>query len=240
MKYRRHLIAALVALIAACSQPAHEPASLSARDSPPTDFPAATYTEAATRGQRVLQIDPAHSLLAITVRRGGTLARLGHDHVVASHVLQGYVQPEQGRADLYVALDQLTVDEPALRAQAGFDTQPSAADIAATRANMLGKVLQTSQHPFARIHVRAPPNASGEVMLALDLTLRGVTRSLSVPARIKDERDGWQIAGELSFDQSSFGITPFSILGGAIQVKDSLELRFEVRASERPTRKSAS
>ena len=240
MKYRRHLIVALVALIAACSQPAHEPASLSASDSSPTDFPAATYAEAAARGLRVLQIDPAHSLLAITVRRGGTLARLGHDHVVASHALQGYVQPEQGRADLYVALDQLTVDEPALRAQAGFDTQPSAADIAATRANMLGKVLQTSQFPFARIHVRTPPNASGEVMLALDFTLRGVTRSFSVPTRIRDERDGLHIAGELSFDQSSFGITPFSILGGAIQVQDRLELRFEVRASDRPTRKSAS
>ena len=77
-------------------------------------------------------------------------------------------------------------------------------------------------------------------MLALDLTLRGVTRSLRVPARIRAERDGLHIAGELSFDQSSFGITPFSILGGAIQVKDSLELRFEVRASERPPRKSAS
>ena len=240
MKCHRHLIAALVALIAACSQPAQEPVSLSASDSSPTDFPAAAYAEAAARGQRVLQIDPTHSLLAITVRRGGTLARLGHDHVVASHTLQGYVQPEQGQADLYVALDQLTVDEPALRAQAGFDTQPSAADIAATRANMLGKVLQTSQHPFARIHVRTPPSASGEVMLELDLTLRGVTRSFSVPAQIRDERDGLHIAGELSFDQSSFGITPFSILGGAIQVKDSLELRFEVQASERPTRKSAS
>ena len=240
MKYRRHLIVALVALIAGCSQPAHEPASLSARDSPPTDFPAATYTEAATRGQRVLQIDPAHSLLAITVRRGGTLARLGHDHVVASHALQGYVQPEQGQADLYVALDQLTVDEPALRAQAGFDTQPSAADIAATRANMLGKVLQTSQFPLARVQVRTPPNASGEVMLALVLTLRGVTRSFSVPARIKDERDGLHIAGELSFDQSSFGIAPFSILGGAIQVQDKLDLRFEVQASERQPRKSPS
>ena len=240
MKCRRHLIAALVALIAACSQPTHEPASLSARDSPPTDFPAAAYTEAAARGQRVLQIDPTQSLLAITVRRGGTLARLGHDHVVASHALQGYVQPEQGRADLYIALDQLTVDEPALRAQAGFDTQPSPADIAATRANMLGKVLQTSQFPFAHIHVRTPPNANGEVMLALDLTLRDVTRSFSLPARIREGSDGWYFAGELSFDQSSFGITPFSILGGALQVQDRLDLRFEVRASERPTRKSAS
>lgn len=236
MKYRRCLMVALVALITACSQPAQEPTSLSASDSPPADFPAAAYTEAAARGQRVLQIDSAHSLLVITVRRGGTLARLGHDHVVASHALQGYVQPEQGRADLFVALDKLSVDEPALRAQAGLDSQPSAADIAATRANMLGKVLQTSQFPFARIHVQTPPNADGEATLALDLTLRGVTRNLSVPAQLRDERDGLHITGELSFDQSNFGIAPFSILGGAIQVQDRLELRFEVQANERLAR----
>lgn len=240
MKYRRHLIAALVAplmtLIAACSQPAHEPASIQARDSPPADFPAATYAQAAAHGQRVLQVDSAHSLLVITVRRGGTLARLGHDHVVASHALQGFVQPDQGRADLFVALDKLSVDEPALRAQAGLDSQPSTADIAATRANMLDKVLQTSQFPFARIHVQTPPNATGEVTLALDLTLHGVTRSLSVPAQLRDERDGLHINGELSFDQSNFGITPFSILGGAIKVQDKLELCFEVQANERLTR----
>ena len=77
-------------------------------------------------------------------------------------------------------------------------------------------------------------------MLALDLTLRGVTRSFSVPTRIRDERDGFHIAGELSFDQSSFGIAPFSILGGAIQVQDKLDLRFEVQASKRQPRKSPS
>lgn len=238
MKYRRYLMAALLALITACSQPAQETTSLSARNLPPADFPEAVYAQAAAHGQRVLQIDSAHSLLVITVRRGGTLARLGHDHVIASHALQGYVQPEQGRADLFVALDKLSVDEPALRAQAGLDSQPSTADIAATRANMLGKVLQTSQFPFARIHVQTPPNADGEVTLALDLTLHGVTRSLSVPAQLRDERDGLHITGELSFDQSNFGITPFSILGGAIQVKDRLELRFDVQASERLTRES--
>ena len=101
----------------------------------------------------MFRVDPARSLLLIVVRRGGALAQFGHDHVVASHDVAGYIAPDEGRADLYVPLDALVVDEPALRAEAGFDTQPSAADIAGTRRNMLEKVLETSRHPYALIAV---------------------------------------------------------------------------------------
>lgn len=230
MTLRRPLIAVLLALIAGCSQPGIEPAQPPGPTVRPADFPAAFYADAAARGQSVLQIDSSHSLVSITVRRAGALAKLGHDHVIASHELQGYVAPQLGRADLYVALDRLSVDESALRAKAALDTQPSAADIEATRANMLNKLLQTSIHPFALIQAHASPQADGDVLLALELTLHGVTRSLSVPALIRRTPGEFHISGSLSIDQSSFGITPLSILGGAIQVRDRLELNFEVRA----------
>ncbi|KGG81842.1 YceI family protein [Comamonas thiooxydans] len=231
MTLRRQLIAVLLTLITGCSQPGIEPAQPPSPTARPADFPAAFYADAAARGQSVLQIDSSHSLVSITVRRAGALARLGHDHVIASHELQGYVAPRLGRADLYVALDRLSVDEPALRAKAALDTQPSAADIEATRANMLNKLLQTSLHPFALIQAHASPEADGDVLLALELTLHGVTRSLSVPARIRRTPSEFHISGSLNIDQSSFGITPLSILGGAIQVRDRLELNFEVRAA---------
>lgn len=231
MTLPRQLIAVLLALITGCSQPGIEPTQPPGPTARPADFPAAFYADAAARGQSVLQIDSSHSLVSITVRRAGSLARLGHDHVIASHELQGYVAPRLGRADLYVALDRLSVDEPALRAKAALDTQPSAADIEATRANMLNKLLQTSLHPFALIQAHASPEADGDVLLALELTLHGVTRSLSVPARIRRTPSEFHISGSLSIDQSSFGITPLSILGGAIQVRDRLELNFEVRAA---------
>ena len=231
MTLRQQLIAVLLTMITGCSQPGIEPELPPGPTARPAGFPAAFYADAAARGQSVLQIDSSHSLVSITVRRAGSLARLGHDHVIASHELQGYVAPRLGRADLYVALDRLSVDEPALRAKAALDTQPSAADIEATRANMLNKLLQTSLHPFALIQAHASPEADGDVLLALELTLHGVTRSLSVPARIRRTPSEFHISGSLSIDQSSFGITPLSILGGAIQVRDRLELNFEVRAA---------
>ncbi|MOA36179.1 hypothetical protein D3C78_1576880 [compost metagenome] len=48
------------------------------------------------------------------------------------------------------------------------------------------------------------------------------------------EGDGLRVQGQLAFDQSSFGITPFSILGGALQVQDRVELRFDVHAARGP------
>ena len=38
------------------------------------------------------------------------------------------------------------------------------------------------------------------------------------------------VIGRLSFDQTDFGITPYSLLGGAIAVKNGVDLRFRIQA----------
>src|SRR5512140_1944489 len=70
----------------------------------PAGFPAQNYRAAVARGEAVFRIDPAASQIVIEVRRAGSLARLGHDHVVASHDVHGYVAPQARTADLYVPL----------------------------------------------------------------------------------------------------------------------------------------
>jgi hypothetical protein len=52
-----------------------------------------------------------------------------------------------------------------------------------------------------------------------------------VPAAVVGSAGEISVAGTLEFDQSDFGIAPFSILGGAIQVQDRLSLRFSVLAT---------
>lgn len=222
----------LALLMAACAPLVREaaPQPEPALGQAPADFPRADYEQMTARGQAVYRIDPARSLVAITVRRGGSLARLGHDHVVASHGIQGYIAPQKGRADLYVPLGELSVDELALRAEAGLDTQPSESDIAGTRANMLDKVLATQQFPFALIRVNGAEPRLTSGPLAAAITLHGVTRVVEVPARTETGGDAMRITGSLEFKQSDFGIAPFSILGGAIQVQDRLELRFKIQA----------
>jgi len=234
MRFRLHraslAAAALAATLAGCAQLLR----VEAPSAPPAEFPEAFYLQALKQGKSVFRVDPAESLVVIEVRRSGSLARLGHDHVVASHDVTGYLAPGEGRADLYVALARLTVDEPALRVEAGFETQPTESDIEGTRSNMLTRVLEAEKFPFALISI-AGANATGKkTTLAVAIALHGRLRTLHVPAEIEADAERMNVTGRLAFNQSDFGITPYSLLGGAIAVKDGLELRFRIRARRLP------
>jgi hypothetical protein len=193
----------------------------------PAGFPDRGYREAAARGEPVLAIEAGRSLVVLEVRRAGRLARLGHDHVVASHDVQGFVAPNARRADLFVPLDRLVVDEQALRSEAGFGARPPDAAVTGTRDNMLGPVLHADRHPFAVVHVTAN-NDDGDLDVAI--TLNGVTHVSHVRATIDRQGDELIASGRLALDQTDFGITPLSILAGAIAVQDRVDVRFTIRA----------
>src|SRR2546428_6092793 len=109
------LLSTLLALrLAGCAPLLREPAPAPA--GPPADFPEGYYREALGRGKPVFRVDPRESLVVIEVRRAGSLARLGHDHVVASHEIGGYVAPDEGRADLYVGPARMQGAQAAVRA----------------------------------------------------------------------------------------------------------------------------
>jgi len=218
--------AALAGILAACAQLPR----VEAPSAPPAEFPEAYYLQALKQGKPVFRVDSRESLVVIEVRRSGSLARLGHDHVVASHEIVGYAAPDEGRADLYVALARMQVDEAALRKEAGFDTQPSESDIEGTRANMLEKVLEAEKFPFALIRVSGAKAKEKKTTLAVAITLHGSTRTLQVPAEIEADAEKMSVTGRLSFDQTDFGITPYSLLGGAIAVQNRIDLRFRIIA----------
>jgi len=227
---RRTRLAAVSAALLLCACALQPPRRAGPEEvAPPAAAMARDYEQIARTRQPVFEIDPARSLLVLEVRRSGSLAHLGHDHVVASHGVHGYVAPQQGRADLYVRLDELAVDEPELRSAAGFDTTPSAADIAATRENMLGKVLHVDEHPFAVVSLSRIGSDDKSATLRASVTLNGVTRSATIEARIEGAAEAMRVTGQTTLVQSDFGIAPFSILGGAIQVQDSVSVRFDIR-----------
>lgn len=194
----------------------------------PADFPEAYYREAEAAGRKVLRVDAENSLVTVNVYRGGALARLGHDHVVASHDVEGYVDIAGGRADLYVPLDRLSVDEPGLRLKAGLVTQPSLGAVEGTRRNMLEKVLESERFPFAYIQVSRA--AAESKALKVTITLHGTEKTFEIPAQIEILPGGIGIGGQIKFNQTDFGIVPYSVLGGALQVQDGLELNFLIVA----------
>lgn len=205
---------------------------------PPAPTPATSsfgWYQDAARTHQVLRIDAARSLITVTVRRGGTFARIGHDHVIASRSVEGFVAPDAGRADLRFRLDQMTVDETDLRTKAGLSTQPDADAIAGTRTNMLTRVLEAERFPLVELHAEGALEKDGkgprDTVLRLTVTLHGVARTLAVPTTIERSADGVSASGAFTLKQTDFGITPMSVMGGALTVQDPMELAFRIVAA---------
>lgn len=216
---KRVLPLLLLLLLTACRQPL----------APPAPSPAAgldAYRAPAAPGNAVYAVDPAASLVAVTVRRAGLMARLGHDHVVASHTLAGYAAPGAGRADLSFRVDQMSVDEPQLLREANIATRPSPQAREGTRSNMLGPVLEAQRYPVVTLH--AQQLADGRLRVAV--TLHGVTRWQDMPATIQVGAAEVSASGTARLKQTDFGITPFSVGAGLLSVADELEVRYHIVA----------
>jgi hypothetical protein len=227
----RALVAVLAAALLIAAGCATRESSAPASGTPPPGYPARDYERAIAEGKSVYRVDPTGSTVVIEVRRAGSLARLGHDHVVAGYDIGGYVLPDRNRADLYIALDALVVDEARLRAQAGFDTEPTAGAIAGTRRNMLNRVLEAERFPFAIIGVDA---LDAERVATGAITLHGTTRTLRILLHVDARADEWLVEGAFGLNQTDFGIVPLSLLGGAIEVRDAVAVRFRIRAVRSP------
>ncbi len=215
----------LLVLLTACGQPL-APTVPPVPPMPASATDPAAYRTAAASGAAVYAVDPGASLVAVTVRRGGLVARLGHDHVVASHALSGFAAPGMGRADVSFRVDQLTVDEPPLLRDAGIATSPSPEAVEGTRKNMLGPVLDAEHYPVVALHAELP--ADGRLRVAV--TLHGTTRQLEVPAAVQVDAAQVTASGTARLKQTDFGIVPFSVGAGLLAVQDELEVRFDIVA----------
>src|SRR5205814_10523063 len=122
------------------------------------------------------------------------------------------------------------VDEPALRAEAGFLTEPSEADIAGTRRNMLTRVLEVERYPFVLVTVTDVVLDADDAVATVAITLHSIKRTMRIPVRIESGNDEIAVNGRVVLEQTDFGIAPLSILSGAVQVQDEINLRLWIRA----------
>lgn len=196
---------------------------------------AAATTGAATRR---LEVDPERTVVTVIVRRAGPLAKLGHDHVITSADEAGSVwlgsTPADSSFELTLPVDRFDVDLPAARAAAGVEFAAPVPDDAraGTRHNMLrAEVLDGEQFPTLTLRSSAASGAWPQPIVRVAVTLKGVEREQEIPVVIERDAAGLTARGELRLNQTDFGITPFSVAGGAIRVADTLEIRFELAAA---------
>jgi hypothetical protein len=193
---------------------------------------------------RAYAIDPGESLLTVLVFRGGLLASAGHNHVIASHSLSGAIHvpedPLRATFEVRMPVEALTIDEPPLRRALQRDDFPPEVPAAArqgTRMNMLGDALLDSAH-WPEIVLRSasltPQAGSGNVLASVAASIRGQEHYLTVPVHYQMQADELIVSGEIPLKQTQLGLTPFSIMLGALTVQDEMHVQFHLLARASP------
>jgi polyisoprenoid-binding protein YceI len=202
--------------------------------------PVATVRDAVPAGARAYDVDPDASAVTLRVYRAGPFARFGHNHVITSTGASGvaWVAAEPGQSGFVVRVPVagLVVDDPAARAAAGSDFPGEVPTDAreGTKRNMLRpEVLDGDRYPEIVVRADALVGTWESPVAEARVTLRDATRPLQVPLTVEMQGAALVARGSFRILQSDFGITPFSVAGGAIQVADPVEVAFEIRATER-------
>ncbi|CAM4119030.1 YceI family protein [Roseateles saccharophilus] len=195
---RRGLLALALALLAGCANPPPAPPSAA---------------------------EPAGgNALRVLVFRGGSAARLGHNHVLRAGDLR-VDWPAAGPV-LSFRLDALDIDPPALRAGLGpaFASAVDDEARAGTRANLL-KALDAAAHPEVVARTLQQLGEGPRRAVEAEIALHGSVRRQWFVVEV----EGRRARGEVVIRQSDFGIQPFTVLGGLLAVQDELVVQFEVR-----------
>jgi polyisoprenoid-binding protein YceI len=218
----------LVGLIA-CQPKAVRPASA------PTT-PTAT-TEVDTTGAIRYQVDSAASEVHILAYRGGAMARLGHNHVLSSNQVTGQILLHSDLAHSQVQLSlpvaSLDVDDPKIRAAEGEEFAAEVPQEAreGTRRNLLhAEVLDAEKFPTITLQSVAIAGTREAPSLIMRVTIKGVSRDVVVLAAVEVQKNLLLAEGEFTILQSDFGMTPFNVALGALQVQDKLRIRFSIKA----------
>ncbi len=222
-------VAAVALALAACGPVGRAPPPAERIAPPPVVAGAVHY-----------RIDAARSEVRILVYRAGPLARLGHSHVLLVRGLEGELwlpaDPATAGFRLSFPVEALVVDDPAARREEGaeFASEPSAADIAGTRRNLLGPaVLDADRYPVIRLDGAAGRGPAGLVArVRIGVRERALELELPVEARAGD--GAFVARGGFTVLQSALGLAPFTVGLGALSVRDDLAVRFRLVAVPDP------
>lgn len=219
-------------LLAACPRPVRPP--------PPRPMEPPAPTAPDTRGATVYDVSPQSSQLAIYVFRGGRFSRLGHNHVMTSQNLTGrvWVHPEFARSgfELSFPVAQLVVDDAEARRAAGSDFPPDIpqSDKDGTRKNMLKpEVLDGEHYPEVKLRSAKVGGTLEAPQVTAHITIKETSRDVEVPVTIEAAGAKLTASGEFDVLQTEFGMKPFSVALGALEVQDRLHLKFKIIAEKK-------
>lgn len=186
---------------------------------------------------RVYTIDAAQSEVYWRIYRAGTMARLGHNHVISIAGLEGSVRLgsdlAQAEWSLSFPVGELVVDDPELRARYGedFESVPSDRDKRGTRENMLtDRVLNGSLFPEISLRGTSVEGPLDDAHLPVSIEMLGRTIEQSFPAAISLDGDSLTVTGEYRLTHEDLGLEPFTALGGLMAVGENIDFTYRIQA----------
>jgi len=96
------------------------------------------------------------------------------------------------------------------------------------------EVLDAEHFPEIVVRCSGADGSWQQVLVHATIRLKGVERNIDVPVALDVANDVVTATGAFQIRQSDFGITPFSVAGGAIQVADVVDVRFAITGVARP------
>ena len=159
---------------------------------------------------------------------GGMLSAIGHDPTFAARDYSGELEcdPATGAG----ASLKLSVKATSLQVSDDFSSK----DKKQIEETMQSEVLESAKFPEivyecnpADAVVKANGDGPFDVTLNGNLTLHGVTRRLTINARVIASPETLRAFGEFPIRQSDYGIKLVSVAGGSLKVKDELKCTFD-------------
>lgn len=174
-------------------------------------------------------------MVHILVYRGGTLARLGHNHVISSRSISGSIWQgaslDSSGFAITVPVNELIVDDNAARAAEGEDFPLNVSEDAkqGTKANMLREtLLDGARFPHISLQSVSLQGDPGALQVVAALQIKDQTRRIAVPVQLIQTDANLRVKGEFELKQTDFGITPLNVALGALLVLDTVKIKFEL------------
>lgn len=161
-------------------------------------------------------VDTARSSIKVKVEKTGLFSAFAHNHTIEAPLASGQLDTEKRAAAL-------TFNAKAMKVLDEGVKDSERADIDQTMKS--DKVLDANRFPEIRfVSTSITPQSDGRFQVRGDLTLHGTTRPVEIPISFSKDR----YSGTVKLKQTDFGIVPVSIAGGAVKVKDVIEVIFEI------------
>ena len=163
------------------------------------------------------KIDVKQSSFKISVFKSGFFSAFGHNHEIQAPVAEGAVGLSSSPSVL------LRVESASLRV---LDPDASASTRADIQKTMQGPDVLDIQH-FPEISFQSTavePAGSAHWRVRGELTLHGEKKPLTLDVALEDGH----YRGSVVLKQRDFGITPVSVAGGTVKIKNEIKIEFDI------------